>query len=106
MARQYARQYRHEFGRHLALALLTRAEIHRRAEVQQKPGVHLPVFSKHPHMRLLQTRRHIPVDMAHIVVMLVFAKVSQVHAGAAKQRAVVTLQQAVEAAQHRPFQAA
>ena len=52
----------------------------------------------------LQARRDVPVDVAHVVVVLVFAQVGQVQAGAAHQRAVVALQQAVEPADHRPFE--
>ena len=51
-------------------------------------------------------RGDVPVDVAHVVVVLVFAQVGQVQAGAAQQRAVVALQQAVEPADHRPLQAA
>ena len=97
---------RHELGGHVALALLTRAEIDRGAQVQQEPGGHLAVFGEHAHVRRLHARRDVPVDVAHVVVVLVFAQVRQVQAGAAHQRAVVALQQAVQAADHRPFQAA
>jgi hypothetical protein len=44
--------------------------------------------------------------VAHVVVVLVFAQVGQVEAGAAQQRAVVALQQAVEAADHGPLEPA
>ena len=44
--------------------------------------------------------------LAHVVMVLVFAQVGQVHAGAAQQGAVVALQQAVEAAQHGPLEPA
>ena len=54
----------------------------------------------------LVARRDVPVDVAHIVTVLVFTQVRQVDAGAAEQRTVVALQQAVQPAQHRPLQAA
>ena len=57
-------------------------------------------------MRLLQAGRHVPVNVPHIVMVLVFAQVGQVHARATQQRAVVTLQQAVQATQYCPLQAA
>jgi hypothetical protein len=44
--------------------------------------------------------------VAHIVVVLVLAQVGEVEAEAAEQRAVVTLQQAVEPADHRPLELA
>ena len=49
---------------------------------------------------------HIPVNVAHIVVVLVLAQVGQIHASAPQQGAVVALQQAVQATQHGPFQPA
>ena len=57
-------------------------------------------------MGLLQPRGNVPVDVAHVVVVLVFTQVCQIHARAAQQRAVVALQQAVKAAQYCPLQAA
>ena len=44
--------------------------------------------------------------MAHVVVLLVFAQIGEVEAGAAEQRAVVALQQPVQTADHRPFEPA
>ena len=57
-------------------------------------------------MRRLQARGDVPVDVADVVVVLVFAQVRQVEPGAAHQRAVVALQQAVEPADDRPFEPA
>ena len=53
---------------------------------------------------LEQPRGDVPVDVAHVVAVLVHAQVGQVEPGAAPQRAVVALQQAVEPADHRPLQ--
>jgi hypothetical protein len=106
VAGQHARQHGDKFGRDIALALLAGAEVHGRAQVQQEPGAHLAVFGEDAHMGLLQPGGDVPVDVAHVVMVLVFAQVGQVHAGAAQQRAVVALQQAVEPAQHRPLEAA
>ena len=88
------------------LALVAGAEVDRAAQVQHEPGRHLAVFGEHAHVRRLQPRGDVPVDVAHVVVVLVFAQVGQVQAGAAHQRAVVALQQAVEPADHRPFEPA
>ena len=57
-------------------------------------------------MRRLQPRGHVPVDIAHVVVQLVFAQVGEIEAEAAEQRAVIALQQAVEPAQHGPLEPA
>ena len=80
VAREHAREHGDELGRDVALALFARAEIDRRAQVQQEPGGHLAVFGEDAHMRHLQPRRHVPVDVAHVVVVLVLAQVGQVQA--------------------------
>ena len=54
----------------------------------------------------LQTCGDVPVNVAHVVVVLVFAQVGQINARTAQQGSVVALQQAVKAADHGPFQAA
>ena len=56
------------------------------------------------HVRRLQPRGDVPVDVAHVVVVLVFAQVGEIEAEAAEQRAVVAVQQAVETADHRPLE--
>jgi hypothetical protein len=106
VAREQARQHGHEFGRDVALAQLARAEVDRGAQVHQEPGRHLAVFGEHAHVRHLHARRDVPVDVAHVVVQLVFAQVGQVEPGAAQQRAVVALQQAVEPADDLPLEPA
>ena len=57
-------------------------------------------------MRHLQPRGDVPVNVAHIVGRAVFTQVGQVQPGAAQQRAVVALAQAVELADDGPLQAA
>jgi hypothetical protein len=106
VAREQPRQHGHEFGRHLRLRWSPEPKSIRRAQVQQEPGGHLAVFGEHAHMRHLHAGGHVPVDVAHVVVVLVLAQVGQVQAGAAHQRAVVALQQAVQPADDRPFQPA
>ena len=56
-------------------------------------------------MRLLQARGDVPVDVAHIVMMLVFAQVGQIDPATAQQRAVVALKQAIQAADDLPVEA-
>ena len=84
--------------------LVSRAEIDRRAQVEQEPGGDLAVLVVVAHVGRLQARGDVPVDVAHVVVVLVFAQVGEVEAEAAEQRAVVALQQAVEPADHRPLE--
>jgi hypothetical protein len=105
VAGEKPRHHRHKPGRHIVFVLGARAKINRGAQVQQKPGGHLAVFGEHPHMGNLQACGDVPVDMAHVVVVLVFAQVGQIDTGTAQQRAVVALQQAIQALDHRPFEA-
>ena len=104
VSRQQPRQNGHEIDGDGALLHPFGAETHRRAQVQQKPGGHVPVLVVHPHVRGLQPRRHIPVDMADVVVVLVFAQIGQVHTEPAEQAAVVAVEQTVQAADHGPLQ--
>jgi hypothetical protein len=87
-----------------SLVTSARAEVDAAGEVEQEPGAEVAVLGELAHVGLLQPRGDVPVDVAHVVVQLVLAQVGQVDAGAAQQRAVVALQQAVQAAQHRPLE--
>ena len=106
VAADQAREHGGEIEQHLALALLPGAEVHRGTEVEQEPGGHLAVFSEDAHVRGLQAGGDVPVDVAHVVVVLVLAQVGEVEAAAAHEGAVVALQQAVEPAQHGPLEPA
>jgi hypothetical protein len=106
VAREHAGQHGHELGRHQALGARLRAEVDASRQVEHEPGVELPVLGELAHVGTLQARRDVPVDVAHVVVQLVFAQVGQVQPGAAEQGAVVPLQQPVETADHRPLEAA
>ena len=101
---QQPRQHGDELGQHLPLGDLARAEIDRGAEIEQEPGGDLAVLVVDAHVGHLRARRDVPVDVADIVVGLVFAQVGEIEAEAAEQRAVVALQQAVEPADHRPLE--
>jgi hypothetical protein len=104
VAREHAREHRHEIVRHRALAHLARAEVHRRGEVEQEPGVDVAVLVVLAHVRRLQARGDVPVDVAHVVVVLVLAQVGEVEAEAAEEGAVVAVQQPVQTANHRPLE--
>jgi hypothetical protein len=100
-----AREQRDEIHGQRALAHFAGAEVHRARQVEQEPGGDLPVLVIFPHVGRVEARGHVPVDMANVVPVLVFPQVGEIQALAAKQRAVIALQQAVEAAQHRPLDA-
>ena len=101
-AHQHLCHHAHKRQHQAALALPLGAKSHGASHVQQKPGADLAVFLVLPHMGYLKACRDIPVDVAHIVMRLVFAQIGEVQARTAKQAAVIALQRAVEAAQHGP----
>ena len=105
VAGEQPRQHGDEVAGDAPLGEAVGAEVDARREVDQEPGRELAVFGELAHVGLLQPGGDVPVDVADVVVMLVLAQVGQVEAGAAHQGAVVALEQAVEAAQHRPFEA-
>lgn len=104
MMGEEARHHADKLGQDLPLVLFPGAEIHRRAEVEQKPGGDIPIFVVDAHMGHLGARGDVPVDMTHIVMGLVFAQVGKIEPAAAEQGAVIPLQEAVQPADHRPFQ--
>ena len=106
VARQQPRQRRHEVDQHVALQALRvdRAEVHRRAQVEQEPGRDLAVLVVLAHVGRVHPRRDVPVDVAHVVAGLVLAQVGEVDALPVEQRAVVALQQAVEPADDLPVE--
>jgi hypothetical protein len=54
----------------------------------------------------LQARRDVPVDVTHIVLILVLAQIREIESEAAKERTVIAVKQAVEPADNRPFEPA
>jgi hypothetical protein len=104
VAREQPRQYRDQFGRQHAFAHAAGTEVDRRGKVDQEPGRDLAILLELTHVRRREPRGDVPVDVTHVVVQLVFAEVGEVEAEAAEQRAVIALQQAVEPAQHGPFE--
>src|SRR5262245_52693206 len=80
------------------------AEIHGRAEIQQKPRRNFTVFVIHPDMERLQTSSDVPVDITDIVVILVLAQVDKIQPETAKQSLVVAMKQSVQTTNHSPLQ--
>src|SRR5262245_6403480 len=81
-----------------------RAEIHRRAQVQQKPRRNFTVFVVHPDIGRLQTRSYVPINVTDIVVILVLAQIGQIQPETAKQSLVIAMKQPVQATNHGPLQ--
>ena len=107
VAGQEARQGRHEVDQDAPLEPLgsVGAEVDRRAEVEQEPRGDLAVLDVLADVRRVHPRGDVPVDVADVVAVLVFAQVGEVEAVAAEQGAVVALQQAVEPADDLPVEA-
>ena len=105
VARQEARQRGRQIYQHGLLGLLRRAKAHGRTEVEQKPGGQFPILGVLAHVQLIHARGHVPVDVADIVLGLIFAQVGEVDAAAVEERAVVALKETVQATDDAPLQA-
>ena len=106
VARQDARQHGDELGRHRLLLQVVRAEVDRRAQVEQEPRGDFALLVVLAHVRRGEARGDVPVDVPHVVAVLVFAEVGEVEPVAAKERPVVAVQHAVEPPDHRPLETA
>ena len=104
-AGEQAGERRRELAQHELLRPVDRAEPHRRRPVEQEPRGQLAILDVLPHERRVHPRRDVPVDVADVVARLVLAQVEEVRPDPAEDRAVVPLQQAVEAADHLPLEA-
>ena len=85
MPGQYARHGSHEIDQHRTLLVVHCPEVHRGTQVEQEPGRDLPVFDVLPNVGRVHARRDIPVDIADVVLRLVFAQVGEVDAVAVKE---------------------
>ena len=65
------------------------AEVDRRRQVEQEPRGQVAVLVILAHIRLLQPRGDVPVDVAHVVAVLVLADIRQVEPVATEERALV-----------------
>ena len=81
------------------------AEIHRWAEIEQEPGGDFAVLDVLADVGRVHARGDIPVDVADVVLGLVFAQVGKVDPVAVEQAAIIALQQAVQPADDLPVQA-
>ena len=84
---------------------LGRAEVDRRAQVEQEPRRDLAILDVLADVRRVHPGGDVPVDVADVVAVLVLAQVGEVHAVAVEQAPVVALEQAVEPADDLPVEA-
>ena len=106
VAGQQPGQRRHEVDQDAPLEPLGigRAEVDRGTEVEQEPRRDLAVLEVLADVRRVHPGRDAPVDVAHVVAVLVFAQVGEVDPVAPEQAAVVALEQAVEPADDLPVE--
>ena len=99
-------QRRDEIDQHVSLQPLRLGgpEVDRRAEVEQEPGGDLAVLDVLADIRRRCPGRDVPVDVADVVPVLVFAQVREVDATAVEKRPVVALEQAIQAADDLPVE--
>jgi len=105
VAGQQPRRGRDEVDQLVALLGLQRAEVDRWAEIEQEPGRDLAILGVLSDVRRIHPRRDVPVDVADVVLGLVFAQIGEVDAIAVEQAAVIALEQAVELAHDLPVEA-
>jgi hypothetical protein len=98
VTRQYARKHADKLGGDIALLGLSGPEIHRGTQVNEKPRRKFALLVVLANVGRVQPRRHVPVDIAHVVVVLILAQIGEIEPEAAKQRAIVAVQQSIQAA--------
>ena len=82
--REQPRQHADELARDLALGEPVEPKSTLALRSTRNQARELAVLGELAHVGLLQARGDVPVDVAHVVVVLVLAQVGQVEAGAAK----------------------
>ena len=103
-ASEKPREQRHELRRDVALLDVARTEIDRRTQVEQQPGGDFALLVVLANIGNLEASRDVPVDVADVVVVLILAQIGEIEPVASEQRAVVAVQQSVEAANDRPLE--
>ena len=82
-----------------------RAGGHRGRSVEHQPHGQVAIFDELPHLRAVQPRGGVPVDVAGVVGLDVFAQAGEVHPRTAVGRAVAALDPPVDASEHAPLEA-
>ena len=74
---------------HVALHLHLRAEVERAADVYQQHHRQLAFLLEHLHVGPVEARRDVPVDVAHVVAVLILAHLAEGHTPAFEGRMVL-----------------
>jgi hypothetical protein len=94
----------YEIDQHGSLEAPEAAKVHRRAQVEQKPGGDFTVFDILADIRCVHPSRNVPIDIADIVLWLVFAQIGKIDAIAIKEAAVIPLELAIQTADDLPVE--
>ena len=65
---------------HVTLHLSLRAKVERTADVNHKHHCEFALFFKNLHVGFIEACRHIPVDITHVITILIFANLGKSHA--------------------------
>ena len=82
-------QCRSNLRHHIALHLVTGAEVERAADINQQHHRQLALLLKHLYIRAVEAGRDVPVYVAHIVAELVVAHFAECHAAPLESRMVL-----------------
>ena len=74
----------------IALHLLHRTEIERPTDVNEQHHRKFPFLLKHLDIRLMKAGGHVPVDVSHIIAILIFAHLGKGHSPALEGRMILT----------------
>jgi hypothetical protein len=74
----------------IALHLLHRTEIERPADVYEQHHRQFPFLFKHLDVRLMKAGGHVPVDVSHIIAVLIFAHLGKGHSPTLEGRMILT----------------
>ena len=74
----------------IALHLLHRTEIERPADVYEQHHRKFPFLFKHLDVRLMKAGGHVPVDVSHIIAILIFAHLGKGHSPTLEGRMILT----------------
>ena len=74
----------------IALHLLHRTEIERPADVYEQHHGKFPFLFKHLDVRLMKAGGHVPVDVSHIIAVLIFAHLGKGHSPTLEGRMILT----------------
>ena len=76
-------------GHHVALHLALRTEVQRATDVDHQHDGQLALLLEHLHVGAVEAGGHVPVDVAHVVAILVFAHLAEGHTPALEGRVVL-----------------